>query len=173
MQVRITSGFPPVLTSPLNHQTNTNWVPTWAFAWHKKKMNSTHAHTLLNPLMDLTTWYETLCVLFRSSFNFLNNSSFEKWPGTSGGGSFSSFQTLWSTAACRCISKYDLTCAFFVPAEVQDLSRALTHSLSSTHIILSTGCDPCNVIQMSCIMRPTAWYKRRAFGLWALSESSL
>lgn len=87
-----------------------------------------------------------------SSFSSFNNSSTERWPGTLR----SSFQTLWPTIGWRCISKYDLTCAFFLPTEVQDLSRAPTHFLSFPPISLAVGCDPGNVIQMSCVTGLTA-----------------
>ena len=71
----------------------------------------------------------------------------------------------------RCISKYDLTLAFFLPTEVQDSSRALTCFFFSSGGIMSTvGCDPGNVIQMSCIMGLAAPCKQRAFGLRALSQ---
>lgn len=71
------------------------------------------------------------------------------------------FQTLQPTIGWRCISKHDLTCAFFAPIEVQDLSWALTCSLSFCPIMPTVGCDPANVIQMSCVTRPRLRYDRQ------------
>lgn len=119
---------------------------------------------LLNPLMDSVTWCETLLwspLQIPSTIAPLWGDLFKHYGRPIG----------W-----RCISKYDLTRAFFLPTEVQDSSRALTRFFfSSGGIMSAVGCDPGNVIQMSCIMGlaappPHQPRKRRAFGLRALSQ---
>lgn len=96
---------------------------------------------LLNPLMDSVTWCETLLwspLQIPSTIAPLWGDLFKHYGRPIG----------W-----RCISKYDLTRAFFLPTEVQDSSRALTRFFfSSGGIMSAVGCDPGNVIQMSCIM---------------------
>lgn len=53
----------------------------------------------------------------------------------------------------RCVSKGYLTCAFFLMAEVHDLSSGLASGLAS---LLTQDCEPSNVIQMSCIIGLTS-----------------
>ena len=73
-----------------------------------------------------------------------------------------SFQTMWSSIGWRCISKCTLACVFFMPTEVQDLSEALIHILSSTWLWAVT---PVMLYKCHASWDRQLLYRRQAFGI--------